>query len=230
MKVHLKTMTYMVKVLYIILIILKKLKEYLIINEITEILDNVIIYNNYCYLICEGEIKDGTYNGKGIEYSNCIENLILHKGFFINNYYIAPDFNFNNKSVKVVLVSEGWAGKTYLFNRLTENYYLEYPPISVDSMFKILKFDFKYNKYEIEIRYNIDHNKDRSNSFIFMKDAEIVIYIIDLTKLEGIDENFFKEIKLLLSEETLKYLVGIKLDLVEENNKYRYNLMRYKKS
>ena len=96
-------------------------------------------------------------------------------------------------------------------------------------MFKIQKFDFNHNNYQIEISYNIDQDKDRSQIFIFMKDAETVIYIIDLTKLEGIDENFFKEIKLRLSEESLIYLAGNKLDFVEENNKYRYNLMRYRK-
>ena len=46
--------------------------------------DNSIIYNNYCYKIYEGEIKDGAYNGKGIEFSNCIENLRLHEGIFLS--------------------------------------------------------------------------------------------------------------------------------------------------
>ena len=57
--------------------------------------------------------------------------------------------------------------------------------------------------------------------------AKIVIYLIDLTNTEeGIDKNFIEEIKSYISKETLIYLVGNKLDLVEgENNKYKDNLM-----
>ena len=204
-----------------------KIYEGLIINEMPQNSYNGIIYNNYCYKIYEGEIKDGAYNGKGVEFSNCIENLRLHEGIFINNYCIDPYFKFENEGVKVVIVSKGYPGKTCLLHRLIDNYYLEnfYTTIGID--FKILKFEFNHNEYKFMIWDTNGCEKYRHLTFNFLKKAKIVIYLIDLTGMEeGINKNFLGEIKSNISKETLIYLVGNKLDLVEsKNNKYKDNLM-----
>ena len=77
----------------------EKIYEGLIVNEMPKNSNNAIIYDNYCYKIYEGEIMNVAYNGKGIEFSNCIENLRLHVGNFLNNYFIDPDFKFKNKRI-----------------------------------------------------------------------------------------------------------------------------------
>jgi len=51
-----------------------------------------------------------------------------------------------------------------------------------------------------------------------MRDAEIVIYLIDLTKLEGLDEYFIEKIKSEFSKDILIYLVANKIDLIEGDN------------
>ena len=62
---------------------------------------------------------------------------------------------------------------------------------------------------------------------VILDSTKIAIYLIDLTnKEEGIDKYFIEQIKSNISRETLIYLVGNKLDLVEvENNEYKDNLV-----
>ena len=208
-----------------------KIYEGSIKNGIPENWDNAFIYNNYCYLIYKGKIKDGVYNGKGIEFSNCIENLILHEGIFKNNYCIDPDFNFNKESLKVVLLSQDcWPGKTCLQFRITDNYYLKDYYSTTSSSYSLLEFEI--NNYICQINIWDTNSRQNVRSFIFhfMRDAEIVLYLIDLAKLEGLDEYFFEEIKLKFSKETLLYLVVNKIDLIEDGNcEYFDNHMRFRK-
>jgi len=205
----------------------EKIYDGLIINGIPINSDNIIIYNNKCYKIYEGEIWDGVYNGKGIEFSNYIENLRLHEGFFLNNYYIDPDFNFNNKTLKIIFLSKGCPGKTCLINRLVEKSYSSQfvPTVGVD--FKIMKFEFNHKKYKIAIYDTNGSDRFRNIVFSYLKGVKIAIYLIDLTNMEeAIDKQFIKEIKSKISKETLIYLVGNKIDLVEgKNNEYRDNLI-----
>ena len=151
----------------------------------------------------------------------------MHEGIFINNYFIEPHFNFENKGVQLVIVSKGVNGKTNLFHRLIDNYYSEnfVPTIGVD--FKILEFEFNNNKYKFQIWDTNGNERFRQVTFQYLRNAKIIIYLIDLTEMEeGINKNFLGEIKSNISKETLIYLVGNKLDLVEgENNKYKDNLM-----
>ena len=156
-----------------------------------------------------------------------IENLRLHEGIFINNYYIDPDFNFNNDIIRIIILSKGEPGKTCLINRLVENSYSSQIPSTFGINFRMIRFKFAHKKYRIMINDTSGKERLRSIAFTYLKRMEIVIYLIDLTStIEGIDKQFIKAIKSRISTNTLIYLVGNKLDLVEgKNNKNRNNLI-----
>ena len=60
-------------------------------NEIPLESENIIIYDNNTNKIYEGEIHNGLYEGKGIEYCPLIKDKILFDGYFKNNEYILPN-------------------------------------------------------------------------------------------------------------------------------------------
>jgi len=154
----------------------------------------------------------------------------LHEGNFINNYCIEPDFNFNKKVIKVIFISKDDSGKTSLINRLIKNHFLKDLRRTHYGNYHELKFEFNHNQYEINIWDTIGAKRFIHLSFFFLKGSNIVIYVIDLTKLEKIDEIFIDKIKETVSKEALIYLVGNKLDLVEEEiNKYGDNLIKCRK-
>ena len=203
----------------------------LITNEIPDYSDNAIVYDNYCYKIYEGQIKNGAYNGKGIEYSDCIENLILHEGNFINNYFIEPNNNLGfKKIIKAILYSKGLPGKTCLLKRLTQNYFLERSLATVGVDFDILKFEYKCNEYKIQIWDTNGSERFRAITSSYLINTNIILIIIDLTDLEGIDKSFIEEIKSKIPKNALKYLVLNKIDLLEEEkNNYIDNLFEWRK-
>ena len=136
---------------------------------------------------------NGAYNGKGIEFSNYIENLRLHEGIFRDNYFIDSHFKYENYGLYVVLFSKDYPGKTCLLYRLIESDYLEnpLPTIGLDS--KIMNFEFNHKKYNISINDTSDIEIYRNIAFLLMRNTNIVIYLIDLTNMEeGIDKNWEK--------------------------------------
>ena len=98
-------------------------------NEIPKKSKNIIIYDNNTNKIYEGEIHNGNYEGKGIEYCPLMKDKILFKGNFKNNLYIIPDFEIKElkgqllkKASKITLLSLGdIPGKTCLVNGLMGN-------------------------------------------------------------------------------------------------------------
>ena len=152
----------------------------------------------------------------------------MNKGNFINNYYIDPDFNLENKYVRAVIISRGIPGKEYFLYRLTGYYSSENFLSTIGFEYRILKFEFNHNKFNIKIYNSNFLERYRHFPKSLFRNVEIFIYLIDLTDTEeGIDVDFIREIKLNIPYKALIYLVGNKLDLVEdENNKYIDNLMR----
>jgi len=98
-------------------------------NDIPKESKNIIIYDNNTNKIYEGEIHNGNYEGKGIEYCPLIKDKVLFKGNFKNNLYIIPDFEIKElkgqllkKASKITLLSIGdIPGKTCLVNGLMGN-------------------------------------------------------------------------------------------------------------
>ena len=147
----------------------EKIYEGIIANEIPENWDNAIIYDNYLLKIYEGKIKNGAYNGKGIEFSDCIDNLKLHECNFINNYCIDPDCKLNDKLIKFACISTGVTGKTCLLFRLKENYFIMNnltPTIGIDFIF--LEFKFNDKEYKIQVWDTNGSERFRNCKFNFI--------------------------------------------------------------
>ena len=223
----------------------KEIYNGLILNEIPAKSNNIIIYDDHSHKIYEGETQYGAYNGKGIEYSNCIENLILYKGNFINNYYIEKNLESINieakDRIKVLLISNGQIpGKTCLIDRIVNDDFPKYTltTMGVDIVNK--KYEYNNNNYIIDF---IDINgNSRVQTIIseYLKITNIVIYLIDLTQNKEINEGFIYTMKENLKDNSLFYVVGNKLDLtgenfeekikssIELNKDYKINIKKYR--
>ena len=207
----------------------EKIYEGIIINEIPENWDNAIIYDNYCLKIYEGKIKKGAYNGKGIEFSDSVNNLKLHEGNFINNYCIVPDYKLNDTSINLTCVSTGVTGKTCLLFRLKENYFKKdnlLATIGVD--FMVLEFKFNDKDYKIKIWDTNGSERFRAITSSYLRNANLILYTFDLTDLETFHEEFIDYIKTNAPKEVLIYLVGNRLDLINENNINNLSIIREK--
>ena len=147
-----------------------------------------------------------------------------------NNYSIDPNFNFNKESLKVVLLSQDYGpGKTCLNFRIIDNYNLKDYHSTTSFCYSILEFEINNYISQIYIWDTNSRENVKSFTFHFMRDAEIVLYLIDLTKLEGLDEYFIEKIKSEFSKDILIYLVANKIDLIKDNN-YEYfdNLIQFR--
>ena len=207
----------------------EKIYEGYIENEIPSNWDNAFIYDNYCLKIYEGKIRNGAYNGKGIEFSNCVENLKLYEGNFINNYCIDPDYKLNDTKINLVCVSKGVPGKTCLLFRLIENYFKRnhlIATIGIDFMFWQFKFNNK--EYKIHLWDTNGSERFRAITSLYLKNANIILYTFDLTDLETFDERFIDYIISNTPKKALIFLVGNKLDLIEENNNNDLSFFREK--
>ena len=154
----------------------------------------------------------------------------MHKGIFINNYFI--EFNKSKsilKHIKVGIYSKGSIGKTCLLFRLTENYYPEETFTTIGVDFRTWEFEYNYNEYKIEIWETKGHDNYKNMSLNYLKYANIILILIDLTDLEGLDKNFIGEIKSIIFKDCLIYLVLINIDLLEVEKRYRYNLFECRK-
>ena len=158
----------------------------------------------------------------------------LHEDTFISNYYIDPDFNLKNKEIKVIFLPTGYPGKTCYFSDYQIIFILILPQLLLLLLVLILKY---WN-----LNLMIMNTKFRYGFGILMalKDIEILhspiwkeqifwIYLFVLINLERIEENFINEIKSKISKEVSIYVVGNKLDIVEDkNNKYKDNPIKYR--
>ena len=204
----------------------EELYEGLIINDIPIKCENIIIYDDYTYKIYEGEINDGKYNGKGIEYSNCIENMILYKGYFMNNYYINPNCKYSETKSNIILLSYlEVTGKSSLIERLSRDTYRNSHYATHDIDFT--NYKYKYNQTDFKIIFwdttrlldRVFHYYSRNINL-----SKIIIYVVDLNEYKEIPEQFFKYMENNISENEKKliYVVGNKLDLGRDNvDKYR---------
>ena len=106
--------------------------------------------------------------------------------------------------------------------------------MGIDTTYK--KYVYNNDKYKI---YFIDSNgQERFRSIIlsYLKIANIVIYLIDLTQYKTINVEFINNIRENLKDNSLIYVVGNKLDLtgenieenIELNIEYQINIEKYR--
>lgn len=121
-------------------------------------------------------------------------------------------------SVKVVIIGEPGVGKTSIYNRFLFNKFdtNSIPTTGASYCQKVINID----KYNLKINFDIwdtaGQEKFRSLNKIFYKDADVALFIYDITR-----ESSYKEIKTFWinelstysNEDIIKVLVGNKSDL-----------------
>ena len=214
----------------------KKLYEGEFKNGIPKESEKIIIYENNCNKLYEGEIHDGNYEGLGIEYCPIIKDKITFKGNFKNNSYIIPNFEINppkdGKNVissKVILLSCGDVpGKTSLIHRLINNDFKFEMPSTVGADYVTMNFENNNTQYKLVIWDTAGVERFRSMSVKYAKNSNIAIYLFDYNDDKGINPKFLEEIK--ENNKDIKiYIVGNKIDLIDEYekmNKEYYELLR----
>ena len=204
-----------------------------IINEIPNNSNNIILYDDEEIKIYEGTINNYEYSKEGIEYSNSIKDMILYKGYFLNNYciYVNSNLNFYQrekkkkiKLIKIIFVSDGDCGKTSILQRIIENNFpnKNIPTLSLD--FRLFSYEYNNNDYKLQIWDSSGKERYRNILLSSIKGTHIFIFFIDLSENKEINVNLINWIKekAIYDKKTLFYLVGNKLDIGRNNvDKYR---------
>jgi hypothetical protein len=125
-------------------------------NEIPIDSMNIILYGDNTYRIYEGGIKNGVYDGYGIEYCPLVKDMITYKGYFSNNYFIDNngfDDELISKSkpiLNILLLSKGdRPGKSTLLSKITNTEYFDYTTQSSD--YKLFEYEYNGKKYKTKI-------------------------------------------------------------------------------
>ena len=170
-------------------------------------------------ILYEGKIKNGKYEGEGIEYSNCIKDKAIYYGNFSNDYFIDTNIaiNKNELSSNVILISDddNLPGKTKLFERIIYNKYDESKYwCTLNFSYDSLNYIYHQNKYDIHIYDSARDCRRYMNLWLirFYKPL-IIIYVFNLKRQyeERISEDFIDQI-IHQKENQYIYLVGTRLD------------------
>ena len=129
------------------------------------------------------------------------------------------DSEYEDDSIKVILVGESGGGKTSLINSIQGNQFTEGGQISTMSC-SFIKLTRKIlnEEYSINLWDTIGQERFRSLTKIFMNNSKIVIFVFDITSKESFDElnYWFDTIQNELGDEPIKALAANKQDLFEE--------------
>ena len=192
-----------------------------IINEIPFNGINLTVYDDNTNKIYEGSIKEGKYEGFGIEYYNLIKDKILYKGIFNNNYYIEQNLNYYEKEKINISV--------YTYQHC-------YPCCEFTEKFITGKIGSFGNKHrEGREAYNFEYNSkkfvayfnyfslvsNRKFSKTFVNSSKIVIFVIDISfNEEYIDSEYIKDIIKSKNPETLVYVIVIGIEECSDDVKF----------
>ena len=182
-----------------------------IINEIPIKYDKIKIYNDNMYKIYGRDIIDGIKKAKYLEY-------------FPNFYYINKDIDTleskNEKSILSKVIFLSWhtkeAGKKNLIRRLMSKDFVEKSYKSNGIHFEIYNYKYNNTLYEIKLYDTKEGDKYQLNEIINFKTINIVIFIFNLCTLEEIDDESIDFVKKQLSENSMIYFVGNKIDICEQ--------------
>ena len=122
------------------------------------------------------------------------------------------------KDVKVVLIGESGVGKTSIIKQFTKHVFDEEMESSISSQFssKIINIPDINKSIRFDLWDTAGQEKFRSLARIFYKDAEVVVFVFDITiktSFEALQEYWYEKVKSTCKEETIYVLVGNKLDL-----------------
>ena len=124
-------------------------------------------------------------------------------------------------SIKVVFLGESGVGKTSIISQYYSKTFDKKCQTSVSAQFisKIIKFP-KYSKnIKFDIWDTVGQEKYRSLARIFYKDANVIIFVYDITNLfsfNAIKDFWYKETSQNTEKDTIFALVANKIDLYQE--------------
>ena len=124
------------------------------------------------------------------------------------------------QSVKVVLLGESSVGKTSIINQFITKKFNSHCSTTVTAQF--ISEEIKFPEFEKSIKFNIwdtvGQEKYRSLAKIYYKDAEVIIFVYDITKkftFDSIKDYWFNETNNNTDGHPLFALVANKVDLYE---------------
>ena len=101
------------------------------------------------------------------------------------------------KKAKVIFVGDSLVGKTCLISQFVSNTFLDEHLLTIGSDKSIKDFTIEDTKFTFEIWDTVGQEKFRTANKIFMKNAKIAIFVIDITNKKSIDGliYWYKEVK-----------------------------------
>ncbi len=123
--------------------------------------------------------------------------------------------------VKVVLLGESGVGKTSIITQFISKKFNQRCPTSVAAQFisKIMKFPEYSKNLKFDIWDTVGQEKYRSLTKIFYKDADIIIFVYDITtefSFKAIKDYWYKETKEHTDIEPILALAANKIDLYKD--------------
>ena len=123
--------------------------------------------------------------------------------------------------VKVVLLGESGVGKTSIITQFISKKFNQRCPTSVSAQFisKIMKFPEYSKNLKFDIWDTVGQEKYRSLTKIFYKDADIIIFVYDITtefSFKAIKDYWYKETKEHTDIEPILALAANKIDLYKD--------------
>ena len=123
--------------------------------------------------------------------------------------------------VKVVLLGESGVGKTSIITQFISKNFNQRCPSSVTAQFisKIMKFPEYSKNLKFDIWDTVGQEKYRSLTKIFYKDADIIIFVYDITtefSFKAIKDYWYKETKEHTDIEPILALAANKIDLYKD--------------
>ena len=127
---------------------------------------------------------------------------------------------FNNNSIKVVLIGESGVDKLSIINNFTKPNPNEISS-SLSSQFgtKTLDFPDLDNSVKFDIWDTAGEEKYRSLAKIFYKDAQVIIFVYDITckqSFEEIKNYWYEEVKANVDNQSILAVVGNKIELYND--------------
>ena len=166
-------------------------------NEIPMDFENMILYNDLGNIVYDSRIYNGEYyKERIINCNNDIKNNIMR--------YIVTFLSCGSPPGKTCLIYRITMDKFSLFTLVT---------MGIDS--SDFNYEFNGKKYKIKLTDTAGPKRFRSISLNYAKKSDIIVYLFDFSEDDSIKEDFIQNIKDVANKETLIYLVGNKLDLID---------------
>ena len=122
------------------------------------------------------------------------------------------------RKIKVILLGESKVGKTSLVNAFLNKQFSENTLATLDYSFVNKIINIENKNYEVHLWDTAGQERFRSISKIYIKGAEIVIFVYDATDKRSFDELPFwvNYVENLIKEDIIKGVAGNKTDRFEE--------------